>query len=275
MKVAPAPLRAWLNPALTPTGCIGAPPANVDPLRAIADAEAWLRAQGCDAARGPLDGATWFAYRASLGPDDRPPFPGEPSAAPQPWRDAGYAVCQTYMSLLVDNGPQIAATRSRDRDLRAAGWTLETLEALGDFDAALDLFYALSQAAFAQNYAYSPIDRQTFGALYAPLQPMLRPEFVLLARSPTGEPAGLCVSYPDVQNPGLKQLIVKTLAVHPDHRGAGLGSWMVGETHRKADAAGLIGGGIHALMRDGNRSQQISRQKGTIVRRYALFERRL
>ena len=272
MRTAPSPLRAWINPGLHPIGCIGAPD-GPDPQAQITAAESWLRQEGCSRALGPIDGATWFAYRANIGPHDRPLFPGEPTADPAPWRALGYTEEHRYSSVLAKNEPQIAATRDRETRLRASGWQLEDLDALGDFDDALALFWQMSVVSFPGNRFYTPIDRTTFKALYARVRPLITPRLALLARSPDGQPGGFCFSYPDPTQPRRAEFIIKTLAVMPDFRGLGLGSWMVGETHRIGKEMGFVGGGIHALMAVDNRSQRISRNIGGLVREYVLFEK--
>jgi GNAT superfamily N-acetyltransferase len=274
MIAAPEPISAWHNPFLSPVGCVG----NVstpDPVAEIRAAEAWLREQGCTVARGPLDGSTWFRYRANIGPHDRPLFLGEPDASPDPWRAAGYTERKRYCTILADNSAQIAATRQRDHALRAAGWTIQTLDEMGSFEEALDLYFEMACVAFPDNFSYSPIDRQGFRALYEPLQPLIRPELVLVARAPDGSPGGFSFNYPDHANPTLRQALVKSLAVLPEHRGNGLASWLVGETHRIAEATGLTGGCMHALMSSGNVSQNLSRNEGTLIREYVLFEKAL
>jgi len=273
MLAAPQPLRAWVNPHLSPAGCLGAP-SGPDPAGQLRAGEDWLRGQGCTTARGPLDGSTWHRYRANVGPHDRPLFLGEPDADPAPWQAAGYTVLKRYRTLFSHNPPQIAATRDRDRALRAAGWTLDTLDQLDSFEDALDLFYEMSLAAFPSNFSYSPIDRAGFHALYQPLRPIIRPGLVLVARAPGGEAAGFCFSYPDLNNPGLRHLVIKTLAVVPAFRGHGLGSWMVGEKHRIAEEAGFAGC-LHALMAAGNISNKISRDRWSLVREYVLYEKTL
>ena len=76
-------------------------------------------------------------------------------------------------------------------------------------------------------------------------------------------------------NPDLRVFIIKTLAVDPAHRQAGLGSWLVGSAHGVAHDLGWTEGGIHALMWTGSHSRSISQHAGQIFRRYALFEKEL
>lgn len=273
---APPPLRAWVNPHLVPLGCIGAPQAGdaLPPQEALRAAEDWLRAQGCTRACGPMaEGSTWHTYRANLGPFDRPPFLGEPQADPAPWLACGYRVLRRYHTTAAPHPPLLDGLAAREARLSGAGWRLETLDHLGTFSEALDLFYALSQAAFADNFLYSPLDRAAFGALYAPLQAALVPPMVLLARAPDGHPAGFCLSYPDLLNPALRQGVIKTLAVVPAHRGSGVSGWLVGAAHRAAQQQGLTGGALHALMIDDNLSTHYSRGDSVQIRAYALFEK--
>ena len=276
MKAALSPLRAWVNPHHLPLGFIGAPPPDAaDPQADILAAEAWLRDQGCARAVGPLDGSTWHSYRASLGPHDRPPFLGEPQADPAPWQALGYTPLRHYTTAASTHDAPLARLPAREARLLDAGWTLQTLDQLGTFDEALDTFFALSLAAFPDNFLYSPIDRAAFGALYAPLQRLLVPGLVLLARAPDGTPAGFCFSYPDALCPALRQSVIKTLAVAPAWRGSGVSGWLVSSAHRAADALGLTGGALHALMIEGNLSQHYGRDGSTLVRRYVLFEKPL
>lgn len=279
LLAAPAPIRAWVNPGLGGVGCIGAPPDGLDPDEAIARAESWLYDQGCSAARGPLDGATWYTYRANLGPlGSRPPFLGEPTARPAPWLARGYRPVARYVSTLVDNQAQIQAQAERGRQLRAAGWRITTMAEpeLADFDAALALFHRLSLVAFSEAFSYTPIDLGQFRALYLPLRERFDPRLVLVAISPAREPAGFCFAIPDLLNPGRHEFIVKTLAVLPPYRRLGVGGWLVAEAHRIAHRVGWTGGGIHALMWEKSHSPRIGRPAGaTVIRRYALFERTL
>jgi GNAT superfamily N-acetyltransferase len=261
---------AHIHPSLAPIGTIQ------DGTEAqIAVAEDWLRSQGCTHARGPMGASTWQSYRASLGPHDRPPFLGEPTASATLWELRGYRPVAHYASALADNMQQIESSMARACSLVTAGWTLQTLDEAGGFQAALPTFYALSTAAFTEAFAYTPIDLAAFEQLYRPLEPLIDPGLVLLALSPEGEPAGYCLAIPDRLNPQLQQFIVKTIAVDPRWRGQGIGSWMVGNAHSRAHTAGWTAGGIHALMWTGSHSRKISAHAGHIIRRYALYEKAL
>lgn len=264
------PIKAHLHPALAPVGAI-----EDGTDQEIAEAEDWLRAQGCTAVRGPMGPTTWTPYRANLGPHDRPLFLGEPGFSPDVWEARGYQIVARYASSLADNLEQTESSMDRSCALVTEGWTLQTLTEMGSFEAALPLFYELTIAAFSKAYAYTPIDWPSFAQMYRPIEALIDPDLVVLARSPEGEAAGYCFSVPDRLNPQLKQFVVKTLAVDPRWRAHGLGSWMVGNVHSRAHTAGWTSGGIHALMWTGSHSRKISAHAGNIIREYALYEKAL
>ena len=91
---------ASINPAHKPTGALGDLTGGRETLEA---GEAWLREQGCQAVQGPLEVATWFPYRANLGPWDERPFVGEPLASPGVWLASGYREVARYASALCEN----------------------------------------------------------------------------------------------------------------------------------------------------------------------------
>lgn len=254
---------ASVNPSHAPVGALGAPTGGVQALRAGED---WLREQGCIAAQGPLEVATWFPYRANLGPFDEPAFWGEPTASPEPWLEAGYRPAARYASSLCGNQDAI-----RYGDSKAPKGV--ELRAMTDFDASLRTIHALATASFGGAYAYSPLPLAAMAALYGPLRDHLQNDLVLFAER-KGRPVGFVFGLPDLAQPESGRFLVKTLAVHPDERRSGVGAWLVGELHRAADKLGFDRG-IHALMWADSRSRDISAHGGRVFREYALYLREL
>ena len=72
----------------------------------------------------------------------------------------------------------------------------------------------------------------------------------------------------------MSTVILKTLAVHPDYSGLGLGGLLTARSH---DAARQLGYHrvIHALMHETNKSRRISGHTAVPVRRYTLFAKPL
>ena len=69
-------------------------------------------------------------------------------------------------------------------------------------------------------------------------------------------------------------VIAKTMAVHPDCAGVGLGSYLMDRLHAAAHALGFRRA-IHALFHSDNRSGRISRHTANVIRTYTLFGREL
>jgi GNAT superfamily N-acetyltransferase len=251
-----------VNPALAPVGCIGAV-STVAELRAC---EAWLRDQGCTQAWGPMEQATWFPYRANLGPHDAPSFFGEPTADPQPWRDAGYQESARYGSSLCPNDAAIAYGETK-------GITGVTLRPMGDFETTLGDIHRITHAAFAPAHGFTPLPLPALQALYQPLLGVVDPRMVLFAEA-DGATVGFVFGVADHLAPGSGRFLVKSLAVLPSAQRSGLGAWMVGELHRVADRLGFTHG-VHALMWAGSNSRAISAHGGVVFREYGLFRRDL
>ena len=262
---------ASIHPALHPVGALSQPEGDPSVIEA---AEAWLKARGCTRVQGPMDICTWFSYRANLGPHDREPFLFEPQASPDPWTDRGYHVTAEYLSTLADNERQILSADVHRARAADEGFTLRPLK-LGSLEEELDLLHLISLRGFQSAFSYVDLPKEAFRAMYLPYRDEIDPRLVLIAEGARGDTVGFCFSLPDVLNPSRKEFIVKTLAVVPEARRAGVGSWMVAECHAVADMAGYTGGGIHALMWSGSASRMITKHGGQPFREYALFEKAL
>ncbi|HEX9926385.1 MAG TPA: GNAT family N-acetyltransferase [Anaerolineae bacterium] len=240
-----------------------------------------LAAQGCTMAVGPMDGSTWQRYRLLTERGNEPGFflePDNPDEWPAHFTGNGFTVLATYVSALVTDlnrpEPRLArvAERATVRGIRIRPLNLER------FEAELRCLYRLALAGFEQNLLFTPIDESEFMALYRPLRPSIRPELSLIAER-HGRPVGFVFALPDwLQAPrgeSIDTVIIKTVAVHPDHRSGGLGSLLVARCHEIAHSLGYRRT-IHALMHETNDSRKIGRRnEARVMRRYALFAKRI
>lgn len=225
-----------------------------------------LAARGCTRALAPMDGNTWGAYRcrlqAPLG------FAGEPAPGPE-WLPvlaaAGFREQARYLSSRCDDlGLRRLAPHGRRR---LAGVRL--LPAAGlDAAALLPGLQALVGQAFAQQPWFLPLDPPAFArVLHTRLA--ADPASLPLLACDGEEPVGLLLGH---RRGG--QLVVRTLAVRPGFRHAGLGALLLEKAHAMAQAAGCCTA-IHALMVEGGASQALSRHYARPVARYALLGRQL
>ncbi|MCZ7563213.1 MAG: GNAT family N-acetyltransferase [Burkholderiales bacterium] len=270
---------AWPDARLGAIGHYAARTA-VDGHALLEAACAALAEAGCGVAVGPMDGNTWRSYRLVTERGVEPPFlmePTNPDDWPRHFAGAGFEVIATYHSSVAEPpqpaDPRLAAARAR---LEAAGVRVREID-LTRFAAELDGIFALARAAFARNYLYTPITREEFVAQYLPYAERIEPRFVLVAER-GGRAIGFLFAIPDwleaARTGRATTVIAKTVAVDPARRHAGLGAVLVGLVHERAAALGYRRV-IHALMHDANVSTSIGRRHTRVMRRYALYARRL
>jgi GNAT superfamily N-acetyltransferase len=267
---------AAVHPDRPDTGTIGDWVGGEGVLR---EAEAWLASVGCTAAEGPALLAPWFPYRANLGPFEQPPMAFEPTERGDRWVAAGYAPVAHYVSVLSAHDPQIRAAMDAAAALSSRGWRLDPIEtgptshvSPEAYEKAVGVFHAIASAAFADVEGYLGVPADVVAAFYRPFRSMLDPRLALVASDPAGRPAGFVLGVPDHIQPSRKWFELLTMAVRPEHRGAGVATWLVAAVHQAARRAGYVAG-VHTVIRVDERQQDRAWFRGEVVRRYALYRR--
>lgn len=238
-----------------------------------------LRERGCQIAVGPMDGNTWQKHRFVIESNGRGPFllePRNPDEYPAMWEQAGFSILSRYSSSVMplDGGEVIpAAVKAR---LTRSGVIVRKLDP-SRYDEELRLIHAISLASFSGNFLYTPLPEEGFLQSYRKVREHVDADLVRIAER-DGVPCGFVFGVPDLEAAARGEkpaLIVKTLAVDPESRCAGLGSLLVDELHRIGREKGYIEA-IHALQHESNTSLKITgRHHGEVLRRYALFSRPL
>ncbi|WP_072620188.1 hypothetical protein [Spirulina major] len=238
--------------------------------------EAWqrLRAEGCEVAIAPIDGSTWQPYRAVLDPGTAPPFALEPITPPHhlaALERAGFSSVLTYQSTRCENLTRHDGRAEVRRDrFSQDGLRIRPVD-LGQLSSELWQIHGLIHAAFAPTPLFTALAYPQFEQQYRQLLPQLRPELIRVA-CVSGQVVGLAFAFPDWCDSAGQTVVLKTLARWPGRAYGGLGRVLVADCHRVAAQLGY-GRVIHALMRDRNPSQAISRRYAQPhpLRRYALF----
>ena len=245
-------------------------------IEQIERAEAFLRQQGCQLVFAPLGKTTWGPYRVVRHSSQRPKFFNENvfEGSSQIWLDAGYTLEQNYTSTLAKHSKMERYSKQKSLGLLEKGWRMTTLADFSIQDV-LRPCYGLIERAFANALCFQPVTFAEFSEQYTPVLQRVDPRLVLMVWSPDNVLAGFCLSYPDILNPTLKQVVIKSLAVDPDFACLGLGSWMVGQTHQIALRLGWDGDVIYALMAQSSHSQSISAHAGDVFREYGLYSKLL
>ena len=235
-----------------------------------------LAARGCGLAVGPMDGNTWRSYRLVTERGSAPPFflePWHPADWPAHFEAAGFEPRARYHSTLNQNLEQRDPREEEIAErLAAGGVRIRPLDPTRLEDD-LGRIYAVTTESFAWNFLYTRLDEAEFRASFAPLRPLVRPELVLLAEQ-DARLLGYVFALPDALRKPCDTIVVKTLAAVPGRAWAGLGRLLLARIHQSAHAAGYRRA-IHALMHDSNASTVLSGRTARLLRRYALFSRRI
>ena len=294
---------ALINPRLRegalPWGQVGMfEAADDDAGRAVLDAAtAWLRAQGCKRALGPMNGSTWHSYRFVVDWKQAAPLllePNNPLRYPTLWQTHGWQRHpMPYYSGAHDNAVVVETLRDKHEAAVAAGYRMEPVD-LSNIPALLQQMYELSRRIFAGNDFYSDITWEEFAPLYDGLDRILDRRLVQWLKGPNDDVAGFAFGVPDhavaatrmrgdtglfgklrfITAPKPTRALVKTIGIVPEHRGKGLLAELYWTQAQTALDAGLAGG-VVTLMSGDNRSFTGGKKVQTVIREYALFVRDL
>lgn len=236
--------------------------------------------QGCSFAVGPMDGNTWRRYRLITESGPEPIFflePDHPHASAAHFTRNGFDAVATYFSSLSpdldEQDPKAAQAAAR---LREEGIRIRSLDQ-NSFVDELRRIHSLSLASFKDNFLYTPVGEAEFLAMYLPLQPYIDPRLILIAEH-HGSPVGFMVGIPDLlqarAGKRVDTVILKTLVVHPDYAGLGIGRVLVAACQGTARRLGY-GRAISALIREDNTSVKLVPPGSYRIRRYTLFGKEL
>lgn len=238
-----------------------------------------LHEAGRRIAVGPMNGNTWRRHRYVISGEARGPFllePRNPAEYPVWWRNTGFNELSHYTSSVIDlDGRQVVSPTMKAR-LEDSGIVIRTLDP-ADYENELKLIHALSLKSFSANFLYTPLDETEFLHAYGKVQSHVEPEFVRIAER-GGVPCGFVFGIRDLEAEARGEkpaVIVKTLAVDPKSRSAGLGSLLVDEVHAAALEKSYTES-IHAMEHERNTSRKITGRYGArVFRNYALFAKPL
>ena len=249
---------------------------SIEALNLIKEAAEYLnREKKCEIVIGPMNGNTWMKHRLITESTGRPPFlaePIEPNYLENLFSGAGFTPLSHYSSSIVDlTTPQPDFS---DLNLRIGEKGYSVREMSPDFfERDLKIIHAISLQSFSDNFLYTDISEDHFLNAYQAMKELVDPNYVLICEH-EGKPAAFLFCIPDalaVQRGDTPSLIVKTLAVLPEHRSHGIGTWLVDFAQSRA-IDNDYSEAIHALQFESNSSLRISRRfRAQPFRKYALI----
>lgn len=225
---------------------------------------------------GPMDGSTWNTYRIVTSPQPNP-FLLEvqtPSFYPKLFKAYGFKTLAKYKSTMT-KGIEDKWERNQKKYhyFTAIGVSFLPFDKENSDQLFAELG-VLCNAAFKNNFLFSPIALDHFVNKMRPLLPLINPRYTIVARH-LGKIVGFIFSYRDTFDKTGKTIVVKTLARAPDPAYKGLASVLSSIAMRNAKADDFTKG-IHALMVDFNTSAYISSKfNGEVMRSYELLSYKL
>ena len=239
-----------------------------------------LKRNGCTLSIGPMDGNTWRSYRlvTERGPRER--FflePDNPDDWPRHFLDSGFGKIVRYGSALnTDLSYKDPRLPRVVRHLEGGGLRVRTV-VRERFEDELRRVYQVTVRSFQKSPFFTRLDIAAFLDEYGRLRPYLREELALIAER-DGEPMGYLFAVPDnlqeKNGRAVDTVILKTVAVLPGRANAGLGILLASRACETARELGYSKA-VHALMREGTTSQNISSSYTRLFRRYALYAKNL
>ncbi len=316
--------RAWLGTNgdqarlagfFNPTLLVGGEPAiffgyfesidNAEASAALFDGlRQWARSLGVSQIYGPINFTTFGQYRIRLDHFNSPPFPGEPFSPdyyPALLQANGMSLRYRYATRINrDTSTLLPAVEKYYAPLRDKVYQQFRIDSIdGDFwRAHLQQIYPLVDSIFANNFAYSSIDFDTFARLCGePFAKRLCPHSSVAAFDGNNRLAGFFLCFPDYgpllqqgsshrvaetalnfsehfsQLPTPRLALAKTGGVHPDYREGGLFSALSCElTARLLPHYQHVAG---AMVREDNRSLNFAARFGEEAHHYGLFSQTL
>lgn len=246
----------------------------------LSDCASYLHNEhGCQTVVGPMNGNTWLQHRLVIESQGRDPFlmePMEPTYFYDVFEKAGFSILSRYSSSTIDLSSEQKSYHLLEKRLQKQNIQLRSISS-SHFEQDLMAIFKLSLMSFSNNFLYTPLPEKAFIQKYLSSREHIDPELVILAER-EDQLVGYVFCMPDLIAHELGKppaIIIKTLAALPDRSLSGLGTVLVAEAQKIAQAKGYKEA-IHALQYESNSSLRISQRfNATIFRRYALMAKSL
>ena len=224
---------------------------------------------------GPMSGSTWNDYRFMDNVNAQEDvFFGEAYnslAYPGHFRASGFQIAASFYSF-IDKNPEFrgVAVEESKRSFENNGIKIRSIN-LDSYQEELKKIHRFCNEAFSTNFLFSPITQENFLDKFIPLQPIMDPNFVLLAEH-NNKLVGVVFCFHDFYIKSGKRLVIKTLARKNEKKYSGIGKLLSHVAVKNAREQGYEDI-VHALMHMDNFSVRLSKKSmGVEFKNYSLFK---
>lgn len=218
--------------------------------------------------KGPINATAWHQYRVMSFTDNSDFFKSELFC--EPYYYEFYKTLQPSKEILYHSGFResfkflISVTEPAYRAAIENGLIIDEIENISTEQ--LQEILDISKVVFKDNWAYTDLSMESFGALYSSQKLSAHLSKIYFLRS--GEKI---LGYLSSLIENDDTLILKTIAVLPEFQGKGLGNALVHKAHRDALEKGYKKI-IYALIREDNNIKNFPKEEAVVFRKYSTFE---
>ena len=237
----------------------------------------FLKKAGKKECRGPINMSVWQSFRVSY-PEDNPPFYLEP-----------FTLCY-YKDLFLTNNfitshQNITTSETIDKtkiknyeDLYTQsinnGYSYEILNKNNAKEGVRDIYF-LTSKIFEGSYSFYNISEEEFSFFAKQYTEIQGPHYIFVIKNSKKEPVGFFLAIPDLFNPHLKAVVLKTMGLLPEYRGQGLGSAMLYFVYKNSIKDGFKQLIFCTMSVDNERIKSLTGQDLLPYRKYEVFEKEI
>ena len=203
---------------------------GIDLLKSAID---YLKQYGCNKILGPINFNTWFSYRLAEKHVDSTLYPFEPINPPfylDLFAKAGLKKHQAYTTRGIDSINYKSEKFNKDFERATSlGYQFKALDLKNNIIGQVEEIYKISMEGFKDNYLFEPISKELFMKLYVPIMSIFNFEYSSIAYNDQGSPIAFFFAF-EYGN----YLVLKSIAVVPEHRGKGVSNAMMSLAFAKA-----------------------------------------
>lgn len=240
----------------------------------------FLERAGKHTCRGPINVSVWHNFRVSY-PEDNPPFFLEPFTRGY-YRDLFLRNKFSISHRNITTAESIDKTRIknyRDFYVRSVknGYSYERVNRKNAHESIAHIYF-LTNEIFKGSYSFYTISKEEFLFSIHAIQRHVeaqKPHFISVAKNSKQEPVGFFFAVPDVFNPRLKRLVIKTIGIIPAYRGLGLAEAMLYVAYANAASDGFQALIFSTMSVDNERIRLLTGQNLMPYRKYEVYEKNI
>jgi ribosomal protein S18 acetylase RimI-like enzyme len=169
-------------------------------------ATSWCRDHGAEVCTGPASFTLNDECGLLVDNFDDPPLiltTENPPFYERLWTSAGWEQAMDLWAWRFERPTTELSERQRrilERLRKRANVTVRSAR-MKDFDAEVERLFEVYNAAWSQNWGFAPLSEAEVKHLAKQVKPIVDPNLVLIAESPSGEPVGVTICLPDANEP--------------------------------------------------------------------------